>query len=88
MTARYLIKKTFPIQAGQTALVYAAVGGTGSVLTQWITALGASVIAVVSTDAKAALATRLGAKHVVLSSDNVTARVRGCAFHICGCVRC
>lgn len=75
-TARYLCKQTFPVKAGDWALVFAAAGGTGQILTQWAAALGAHVIAVVSTDAKGAVARRCGAQHVVLSHDDVAKRVR------------
>lgn len=40
MTARYLCKQTFPIGPGHRALVYAAAGGTGQILLQWIKHLG------------------------------------------------
>ena len=76
MTARYLVKETFRVGPGTTALVYAAAGGTGQIITQWVKQLGGRVIAVVSTPEKAAVARGLGADHVVLSSDNIAARVR------------
>ena len=76
MTARYLVKETFRVGPGTTALVYAAAGGTGQIITQWVKQLGGRVIAVVSTPEKAAVVRGLGADHVVLSSDNIAARVR------------
>jgi NADPH2:quinone reductase len=66
MTAHYLTHSTFPIQKGQTALVHAAAGGTGRLLVQMATMLGARVIGTVGTPAKAALAREDGASDTVL----------------------
>jgi NADPH:quinone reductase len=65
MTARYLLRKTFPVAPGHVAVVHAAAGGVGQILTQWATWLGATVIAVVGSEAKATLARDLGAAHVL-----------------------
>ncbi len=43
---------------------------------QWIKHLGGTVLAVVSTPEKAAVARRLGADHTILSSEDEAARVR------------
>ncbi|HEV3330253.1 MAG TPA: quinone oxidoreductase [Bryobacteraceae bacterium] len=66
MTAHYLTHSTFPIQKGQTALVHAAAGGTGRLLVQMATMLGARVIGTVGTSAKAALAREDGASDTLL----------------------
>jgi NADPH2:quinone reductase len=66
MTAHYLVKSTFPVQAGQTILIHAAAGGTGQLVVQIAKLLGARVLATVSTEEKAALARELGADHVSL----------------------
>ncbi|MQY20583.1 zinc-binding dehydrogenase [Nocardia macrotermitis] len=50
---------------GEWVLITAAGGGLGTLLTQWATAAGASVIAAAHGEAKLALAQRLGAKVVV-----------------------
>ncbi len=50
--------------------------GTGQLLVQWIKHLGGVVIAVVSTEEKAAVVRRLGADHVILSSEDIAKRVR------------
>lgn len=76
MTARYLAKETYKVEKGTVALVYAAVGGTGSILTQWIKHLGGIVIAVVSTEEKAKLAKSLGADHTILSSEDIPKLVK------------
>jgi NADPH2:quinone reductase len=69
LTAHYLVKSTFPLQAGQTALIHAAAGGVGLLLVQMAKALGATVIGTTSTEAKAELVRGAGADHVVLYGD-------------------
>ena len=65
MTAHYLMKSVFPLRAGHTALVHAAAGGVGLLLTQMAKHAGAQVIATVSTEAKAALDKNAGADQVI-----------------------
>jgi len=62
-TAEYLIERCAKVQAGQTVLVHSAAGGVGSILVQWLKAIGATVIAHSGNADKAAIATRLGADH-------------------------
>ncbi|MFN0171949.1 MAG: quinone oxidoreductase family protein [Bryobacteraceae bacterium] len=66
MTAHYLTHSTFPLSAGQTALVHAAAGGAGLLIVQMAKARGARVIGTVSTEAKAASARRAGCDEVIL----------------------
>ena len=66
MTAHYLATSTFPLKPGDTCLIHAAAGGTGLLLVQMAKLRGATVIGTVSTDAKAELARKSGADHVVL----------------------
>ncbi len=66
MTAHYLAHSTFPLKSGDTALVHAAAGGTGLLLTQMASQAGARVIATVSTEEKAKLAREAGAAEVIL----------------------
>lgn len=66
MTAHYLSHSTYPLQPGDTALVHAAAGGTGSLLVQMAKLRGARVIGTVSTQEKARLARDLGADEVIL----------------------
>lgn len=66
MTAHYLAYDTFPLKAGDTALVHAAAGGVGLLLTQMAAQIGVRVIATVSTQEKAALAKDAGAAEVIL----------------------
>jgi len=61
MTADMLTGACARIQPGQTALVHAAAGGVGSLLVQWLKAIGAVVIAHAGSEAKAARARALGA---------------------------
>ena len=56
MTARYLIRDIYKVEAGNTILIHAAAGGVGLIVCQWASALGATVIGTVSSDEKAALA--------------------------------
>ena len=77
MTAEFLLRRCYPVKAGQTILVHAAAGGVGQILVQWGKALGCEVIATVGSDAKAAQARAHGADHVILYRDqDVAAEVR------------
>lgn len=76
ITAQYLLRRTYPVRAGQTILVHAAAGGVGLILCQWARHLGVTVIGVVSTEAKAELARQNGATHVVVGTETLTADVR------------
>jgi NADPH2:quinone reductase len=76
MTAEFLVRRCHKVEPGQTVLVHAAAGGVGSILVQWAKALGATVIATVGSEAKAALACDHGADHVILyGEEDVAARV-------------
>lgn len=77
MTAHYLCESTYPVQDGQTALVHAAAGGLGLLLTQMLANKGVRVIGTTSTEEKAALARRAGADEVILSEQHdIAAQVR------------
>ena len=77
MTAEYLLRRCFPVQAGQTILVHAAAGGTGQILVQWATHLGATAIATAGGEEKMALARKLGAAHTIdYRTEDVAKRVR------------
>ena len=71
LTAQYLVTGSHRVEAGQTALVHAAAGGVGRLLTQLITRLGGRVIGTVSTEEKAELARAAGADEVFLYGDGV-----------------
>lgn len=76
LTAWMLLFEVRRASPGETALVWAPVGGVGSLLVPWATALGVNVIAVTSSDSKAERARGLGAQSVVLSSGDVASEVR------------
>ncbi len=77
MTAQYLIKRTFKVQPGQTVLWHAAAGGVGLIASQWLKALGVTVIGTVGSDAKAALAKAHGCEHtIVYTRENFVERVK------------
>ncbi len=77
MTAQYLIKRTFKVEAGMTLLWHAAAGGVGLIASQWLKALGVAVIGTVGSDAKATLAKAHGCEHtVVYTRENFVERVK------------
>src|SRR5436309_3100978 len=53
LTAHYLIRRTYRVGKGDYILVHAAAGGVGLLLCQWAKLLGAKVIGVVGSQAKA-----------------------------------
>jgi len=69
LTAWYLIRCSYPVQPGDPVLLYAAAGGVGSLASQWAKHLGATVIGVVSTEEKAALASSQGCDHIIMADD-------------------
>jgi NADPH:quinone reductase len=76
-TAEYLVERCARVESGQTVLVHAAAGGMGSILVQWLKAIGATVIAHSGDSRKAALATELGADHsLCCPMDSLAAEVR------------
>jgi NADPH2:quinone reductase len=69
LTAWYLLRRSYPVAAGDTVLLYAAAGGVGLIAAQWASSLGARVIGVVSTVAKAELALANGCDEIVMADD-------------------
>jgi NADPH2:quinone reductase len=69
MTAHYLATGTYPLKSSDTALVYAAAGGVGSLLIQIAKMRGARVFGAVSTQEKAQLVRAAGADEVILYAD-------------------
>jgi NADPH2:quinone reductase len=77
MTVQYLIKRTFKVQPGMTVLFHAAAGGVGLIASQWLKAVGATVIGTAGSDAKAALAKAHGCDHtIVYTRENFVERVK------------
>ena len=76
-TAQYLLFDTWAVKPGETILVHAASGGTGTLLVQWGVALGATVIALAGSDEKVARARENGAHHAFNSrAEGWPAKVR------------
>jgi NADPH2:quinone reductase len=75
LTAHYLSHSTYAIKPGETALVHAAAGGVGLLLTQMVKLRGGRVIGTVSTAEKEKLARDAGADEVV-RYDNFAEEVR------------
>lgn len=65
LTAHYLVHEQVALGPGITVLVHAGAGGTGGTVVRWASRLGATVLATVSSDAKAAVARAAGATHVI-----------------------
>jgi NADPH2:quinone reductase len=77
MTVQYLIRRTYPVQPGETVLFHAAAGGVGLIACQWLKALGATVIGTVGSREKADLARAHGCDHAILyTQEDFTARVK------------
>src|SRR5262245_11271469 len=66
LTAHFALVDRGSLGAGETVLVHGAAGGVGTASIQVAKGYGATVIAVVSTEEKAALAREAGADHAVL----------------------
>lgn len=76
LTAQYLLRCTFRVEAGHTILIHAAAGGVGTILTQWAKYLGTTVIGTVSSDEKVAIAYQNGCDHVInYSKEDFAQRV-------------
>jgi NADPH:quinone reductase len=69
LTAHYLTNSLRPVAAGDTVLVWAAGGGVGRLLTQFLAAKGARVIAATSSPAKVEAALAAGAERAVLGPE-------------------
>ncbi len=76
MTAQYLLRRTYAVKSGDPIVVHAAAGGVGLIMCQWARHLGATVIAVVSTPAKAEVALAHGAAHAVIGHADLPAQVK------------
>ena len=77
LTAAYLLRRTYAVQAGDTVLIHAAAGGVGLIACQWAKALGATVIGTVSNEAKAEMARAHGCDHIIYyTREDVAKRVR------------
>lgn len=76
ITAQVLLRQTYKVSSGDTILIHAAAGGLGSIMCQWASALGATVIGTVSSDEKAQVARDNGCHHpIVYTRENFVERV-------------
>jgi NADPH2:quinone reductase len=66
LTAEYLLRRLYPVKAGDNVLVHAAAGGMGLILGQWAHALGARVIGTVGADSKVGIARDHGCDEVIV----------------------
>ena len=77
MTAEYLLRRTYPVKAGDTILFHAAAGGVGLIACQWAKHIGATVIGTVGNEEKAELAKAHGCDHpIIYTSEDFVARVK------------
>ncbi|WP_438044657.1 quinone oxidoreductase family protein [Sorangium sp. So ce128] len=77
LTSAYLMRRIWPLKAGDSILLHAAAGGVGLIVSQWAKLLGLTVIGAVSTDAKGEIARAHGADHVLIyGRGDVARRVR------------
>ncbi|MDC3952635.1 quinone oxidoreductase family protein [Polyangium jinanense] len=77
LTAAYLLRRIWPLKAGDSVLLHAAAGGVGLIVSQWAKLLGLTVIGTVSTEAKAEIARAHGCDHVIhYGREDVARRVR------------
>jgi len=77
LTSAYLMRRIWPLRAGEWILLHAAAGGVGLIVSQWAKLLGLNVIGTVSSEAKAEVARAHGCDHVVLyRHEDVAKRVR------------
>jgi len=68
-TTEFLAERAATLIEGDQALVHAAAGGVGQLLTQWLTANGIQVIATAGSQAKLDIARHCGATHAFLAQD-------------------
>lgn len=69
MTAHYLSHSSYPLKAGETALIHAAAGGVGALLVQMAKNIGARVIATAGTLEKAQVARDAGADECIVYTE-------------------
>lgn len=77
LTSAYLMRRIWPLKAGNTVLLHAAAGGVGLIVSQWAKLLGLNVIGSVSSDEKAEMAKAHGCDHVIVyKREDIANRVR------------
>ena len=76
LTCWMLLFEVHRASPGEMALVWAAAGGVGSLLVPWAASLGVEVIGLTSSPDKVERIRASGAAHVLLTSEDVPARVQ------------
>ncbi|HWK73394.1 MAG TPA: quinone oxidoreductase [Povalibacter sp.] len=76
LTVQALLRQTYRVRKSDTVLIHAAAGGVGLIAVQWAKYLGAKVIAIVGSEAKAELVRAQRADHVLLSGDDWVGQVK------------
>jgi NADPH2:quinone reductase len=77
LTSAYLMRRIWPLKAGDSILLHAAAGGVGLLVSQWAKLLGLTVIGTVSTEAKGDIARSHGCDHIIhYGREDVARRVR------------
>ncbi|KYF98383.1 quinone oxidoreductase [Sorangium cellulosum] len=77
LTSAYLMRRIWPLKAGDSILLHAAAGGVGLIVSQWAKLLGLLVIGTVSSDARGEIARAHGCDHVIHSGrEDVATRAR------------
>ena len=77
LTAQFLLRQAYRLRKGEPVVIHAAAGGVGLIAVQWARHIGARVIGVVGSDAKAALAREHGAHDVIVTPrEELSVRVR------------
>jgi NADPH:quinone reductase-like Zn-dependent oxidoreductase len=69
MTAEYLLHRTHRLAPGDSILVHAAAGATGTFICQWARAFGAHVLGTVSSEEKARVARENGCEVPIVTRD-------------------
>jgi NADPH2:quinone reductase len=78
MTAHYLTHSTYPLKPGDSCLIHAAAGGTGSLIVQMAKMLGAHVTGTVGNEDKARQAKEAGADEVIIyTKEDFAAKAKG-----------
>jgi len=77
LTAQYLVRDSHAVKAGETVLIHAAAGGVGLLLVQMAKRLGARVIGLTSSEAKAQAVREAGADEVLLSNTDWVSAAKG-----------
>ena len=76
LTSWYLLRETYLVRPAETIVIYAAVGGVGSIMVQWAKHLGAIVVGIVGNQEKNKMALELGYDYVLHSNHDLASQVR------------